>query len=63
MGEIEDLLDLARDQQDADTGFGGASQAVGHVLDGTDVEPTRRLRRDQHRRLAADSSRASTTRC
>ena len=62
VGEGEDLLELAGDQQHGDAVVGGGAQALAHELDGPDVEAAGRLGGDEDRRTA-DSSRASTTRC
>ena len=51
VGEVEDLLQLGRDQQHADAVGGGRAELAGHVLDGADVEPARRLGGDEHPRV------------
>ena len=52
--EREDLLELERDQQDAAALVALLDEAPVHELDRPDVEAARRLRGDQHARVAVD---------
>jgi hypothetical protein len=62
VGEREDLLELERDEQDRAALVALLDEAAVDELDRADVEAARRLRGDQHLRVAA-ISRASTTFC
>ena len=51
VGEGEDLLQLAGDQQHGNAPVGGGAQALADELDGPDVEAPARLRRHEHGRF------------
>ena len=55
--EREHLVELERDEQDRVTLVPLGDEPLVHVLDRTDVQPARRLRRDQHDRIARDLAR------
>src|SRR5579884_1229399 len=57
VGEREDLVELERDEQDRAALVALGDQPPVQVLDRADVEPTRRLRRDQDLRVACDLAR------
>src|SRR3954447_24783863 len=54
IGEREDLLELERDEEHRAAGVALLDQTAVHELNGADVETARRLRRDQHLRVAVD---------
>ena len=53
----EDLLELERDEQHAAALVALLDEPAVHELDRADVEAARRLRRDQHLRVAVDLAR------
>ena len=57
VGEREDLLQLERDEQHGPALVALLDEAAVDELDRADVEAARRLRRDQHLRVAVDLAR------
>ena len=57
VGEREHLVELERDEQDRAALVALGDEPPVHVLDRADVEAARRLRRDQHVRVARDLAR------
>ena len=57
VGEREDLLELERDEEHRAAGVALLDEAAVDELDRADVETARRLRGDQHLRIAVDLAR------